>query len=58
VGKRERKRQLGAHRHMPKNNIEMDLGKIRCEGMDWADLVQDKDMWQAVVNTVVKLVVS
>ena len=26
-----------------------------CEGMDWIDLVQDRDRWLAVVNAIVNL---
>jgi hypothetical protein len=33
----------------------MDLQKVRCEGMDWIDLAQDRDKWQALVNVVMKL---
>jgi hypothetical protein len=29
----------------------MDLGEIGWDGMDWIDLVQDKDQWRALVNT-------
>jgi hypothetical protein len=28
---------------------------IRCEGMDWIDVSQDRDRWQALVNAVIKL---
>jgi hypothetical protein len=32
------------------DNIKMDLGKIRCVGMDWIDLARDRDQWKALVN--------
>jgi hypothetical protein len=32
----------------------MDLGEIGWVGMDQIDLVQDKDQWRALVNTVMK----
>jgi hypothetical protein len=43
VGKPEGKRQLGRPRHRRVNNIKMDLIEIRWDGMDWIDLVQDKE---------------
>jgi hypothetical protein len=33
----------------------MDLIEIRCDGMDWVDLAQDRDQWKALVNTVMNL---
>jgi hypothetical protein len=33
----------------------VDLTEINSEGMDWNDMACDKDNWQAVVNTVMKL---
>jgi hypothetical protein len=35
-------------------NNKMDLREIRCDDMDWIDLVQDMDQWRALVNTVMK----
>jgi hypothetical protein len=32
------------------NNIKMDLREIGWDGMDWIDLVQDRDPWRALVN--------
>jgi hypothetical protein len=34
------------------NNIKIDLRKIGWDDMDWIDLVQDRDQWRALVNTV------
>jgi hypothetical protein len=40
---------------MWEDNIEMDLRKIGWSGMDWIHLAQDKNLWRALVNTVIKL---
>jgi hypothetical protein len=33
----------------------MDLQEVGRGGMDWSDLAQDRDMWQALVNVVMNL---
>jgi hypothetical protein len=33
----------------------MDLQEFGWGGMDWIELAQDRDRWQAVVNVVVNL---
>jgi hypothetical protein len=33
-------------------NIKMDIREIGWGGMDWLDLVQDRDQWRALVNMV------
>jgi hypothetical protein len=35
--------------------IKMDLREISWGGMDWIDLVQDRNQWRALVNTVMSL---
>jgi len=48
VGKPERKRQLGRHRHKWEDYITMDLQEVECVGMDWIELAQDRDRWRAL----------
>jgi hypothetical protein len=36
------------------DNIEMNCREIEWDGMDWIDLVQDRDQWRALVNMVMK----
>jgi hypothetical protein len=31
----------------------MELKEIQLEGVDWIHLVQDRDYWGAIVNTIV-----
>jgi hypothetical protein len=33
----------------------MDLKETGCEGMDWIELVKDRDQWWALVNMVMNL---
>jgi hypothetical protein len=30
----------------------MELGEMEWEGMDWIDVVPERDQWRALVNTV------
>ena len=52
VGKYEGKRPLGRPRRTWEDNIKMDLQEVGYEGMDWIELVKDKDRWRALVNAV------
>jgi hypothetical protein len=36
-------------------SIEMGLGEIGWDGMDWIDLADDRDQWRALLNTVINL---
>jgi len=55
VWKPEGKRPLGRSRHRWEDNIKMDLQEMGCGGMDWIELAQDRDRWQALVNAVMNL---
>ena len=43
VGKPEGKRPLGRPRCRWEDNIKLDLQEVRCGGMDWIKLAQDRD---------------
>jgi hypothetical protein len=43
VGKPEGKRSLGKLRHIWEDIIKMNLREIGWDGMDWANLAQDRD---------------
>jgi hypothetical protein len=49
-GKHEGKRHLGRPRRRWEDNIKWDVG-----GMDWIELAQDGDRWQALVIPVMNL---
>jgi hypothetical protein len=51
VGKPEGKRPLRRPRRRWEDNIKMDLQEVGGGG-DWVQLAQDRDMWRALVNTV------
>jgi hypothetical protein len=55
VGKPDGKRPLGRPRRRWVDNIKIDLREIGCYGMDWIDLVHDRDQWKALVNMVMNL---
>jgi hypothetical protein len=55
VGKPEGKTPLRRSRRRWEDGIKMDLREISCGGMDWIQLAQDRDQWQAVVNAVMNL---
>jgi len=55
VGKPEGKRPLGRPRHRWEDYIKMDLQEVACRSIDWIELAQDRDRWQALVNAVMNL---
>jgi hypothetical protein len=55
VGKTEGKRLLERPRCKWVDNIKIDLRAIGWDGVDWIDLVQDRDQCRALVNTVMNL---
>jgi hypothetical protein len=52
VGNSEGKRPLGRTRCRWLDNMKMDLSEIGWGDVDWTDLVQDRDQWMALVNTI------
>jgi hypothetical protein len=55
VGKPEGKRPLGRQRRRWEDGIRMDLREIGLGVVDWIQLAQDRDQWQAVVNAAMNL---
>ena len=54
VGKPEGKRPLGRPRRRWDGTIKMDLREMG-RGGAWMELVQDRDRWRALVNTVMNI---
>jgi hypothetical protein len=52
VGKPEGRRPLGSPRRRWVDNVRMDLGKVGWGDADWIDLVQDRNRWRALINSV------
>jgi hypothetical protein len=46
------RRPLGRSRHRCEDNVKTNFG---WEGVDWINLVSNRDKWQTVVNTVMNL---
>jgi hypothetical protein len=55
AGKPEGRRLLGRPRCRWVDGNKMDLRRIRWGGMERIDLVQDRDQWHGLVNTVMNL---
>jgi hypothetical protein len=55
VGKSEGNVALGRPRCIWQDNIKMGLKEVEYWDVDWIDLAQDWDKWQALVNAVMNL---
>jgi hypothetical protein len=52
VGQPEGRRPLERPRRRWVGNIKMDLRDTEWNGEDWIIMVQDRDQWRALMNTV------
>ena len=52
VGKPEGKKPLGRPRRRWEDNIKMDLQEVERACGDWMELAEDRDIWRALVSTV------
>jgi hypothetical protein len=55
VGRPEGRRPFERPRRRWEDNIKMSLREMKSGGTNWIDLVEDRDRWRAVVNTVMNL---
>jgi hypothetical protein len=55
LGKPEGKRPLGRPRRKWVDNIKMYLREIGWDGVDWINMARDRDLWRALLNTVLNL---
>jgi hypothetical protein len=55
VGKAGGKITLGRPRRRWEVNIKIDVQEVRCRGMYWIELAQDKDGCRALLNSVMNL---
>jgi len=51
----EGKRPLGRPTHRREDIIRMDLREIGWEGVEWIHLVQDRNQWRVLVNTIMNV---
>ena len=50
MGKPDGKRPLGRPRRRCEDNTKIDRQEVKCGGMDWIDLAQDRDRWRELVS--------
>jgi hypothetical protein len=55
VGKPEGKMPLERPRRRWEDNIRMDLGEMGWGDVDWIGLAKDRNMWRALMNSVLNL---
>jgi len=55
VGKPEVKRPFRRPRHRWEDFIKMYIQEVGCGAMDWIELAQERDRWQALVNAVMSI---
>ena len=55
VGLPKRKRSLGKPKHRWEDNIKVYLEAVGCGIVDWIDLAQERDKWQALVTAVMNV---
>jgi hypothetical protein len=55
VGRPEGRRPLARPRRRWEDNIKIDLQEVGLGGMDWIDMAQNRDRWQALVSAVMNL---
>jgi hypothetical protein len=55
LGKPEGKRPLWRPRRRWEDKIKVDPQEVRCGGMDWIELAQDRDKWRAIVTEAMNL---
>jgi hypothetical protein len=55
VWRPEGRRPLGRPRHIWEDNIKMYIQEVGWGGIDWIDMAQDRDRWQALVSAVMNL---
>jgi hypothetical protein len=53
VRKPEREESLGRPRHRWLDDIKMDVRDIGKVSMEWIKLAQIRDLWRALVNTII-----